>query len=59
MVQSQRDQDGVGTFVVHNQLHEISNPQSVNNQRKDVIGGIQPRFVYESTSPFYYEPVEN
>jgi hypothetical protein len=40
VVQSRRDQDKVGTFVIHNQLQEISNPQSVNNQRKDVIGGI-------------------
>ncbi len=28
------------------------------NQGKDVIGGIQPKFVYRSTSPNYYEPME-
>jgi hypothetical protein len=46
MVQCQKYQDGVGTFVVPNQLQEISNPESVNSWRRDVTGGIQPRFVY-------------
>jgi len=59
VVQSRRDQGGVGTFVIHNQMQEISNPQLVDSQRKDVIGDIQPRFVYQSTSPFYYELVED
>ncbi len=46
MVQSRKDQYGVGTFVVHNQPHEISNPRSTNSQKRDVIGSIQLRFVY-------------
>jgi hypothetical protein len=29
------------------------------NQRRDVIGGIRPKFEYQSTSPNYYEPVED
>ncbi len=53
MVQSQKDQDGVGTFVVPDQLQEISSPKLVNNQRRDVTGGIQPRFVYQYVSPNY------
>jgi hypothetical protein len=31
----------------------------VINRRKDVTGGIQPRFVYQFTSPNYYELVED
>jgi hypothetical protein len=46
MVQSYRDQDKVGTFVVLDQLHEISNIELVTIQGKDIIGGIQPRFVH-------------
>jgi len=46
VVQSCRDQDGAGTFVVPDQPHEILSPKSVTNQRKGVIAGIQPRFVY-------------
>jgi hypothetical protein len=59
MVQNQKYQDGVRTFVVLDQLHEISSPKSVNNQRRDVTGGIQPRFVYQFVSPDYYEQVED
>jgi len=43
MVQSCRDQDKAGTFVVLDQLQEISNTELVTNQGKDIIGGIQPR----------------
>jgi hypothetical protein len=46
MVQNHRDQDGVGTFVVFDKSHKISSPKLVINQRRDIIGGIQPRFVY-------------
>ncbi len=31
----------------------------MNSQGRDVTRGIQPKFVYQSTSPDYYEPVEN
>ncbi len=31
----------------------------MNNQGRDVTGGIQPKFVYQSTSLDYYEPVED
>jgi hypothetical protein len=31
----------------------------VNSQGKDVIGGMQPKFVYQSTFPDYYELVED
>jgi hypothetical protein len=31
----------------------------MTSQRRDVIGGIQPKFVYQFTSPNYYEPMEN
>ncbi len=46
MVQSHRDQNEVGIFVVSNQSHEISSPELVTSQGKDVIRGIQPKFVY-------------
>jgi len=46
VVQSHRYQNGVGTFVVLDQLLEISSPKSMISQRRDDIGGIQPRFVY-------------
>jgi hypothetical protein len=59
VVQSQRDQDGAWTSVVPNQPHEISNIKFVNSQGRDVIRGIQPKFVYHFTSPYYYEPVED
>jgi hypothetical protein len=59
VVQSWRDQDGVGTSTVLDQLHEISSPESVNSQIKDVTWGIQPRFVNQSASPDYYELVED
>ncbi len=31
----------------------------MTSRRKDIIGGIQSRFVYESTSLDYYEPMED
>jgi hypothetical protein len=31
----------------------------VTNRGRDVIGGIQPKFVYQFASPDYYEPVEH
>jgi hypothetical protein len=31
----------------------------VNSQGRDVTKGIQPKFVYQSSSPNYYEPVEH
>jgi hypothetical protein len=46
MVQSRRDQDRGKTFVIFDQLHEISSLKSMTNQRGDVRRGIQPRFMY-------------
>ncbi len=31
----------------------------MTSQGKDVVGGIQPEFLYQSTSPDYYELMEN
>jgi hypothetical protein len=31
----------------------------VTNQGKDVTRSTQPKFVYQSTSPNYYEPVKH
>jgi hypothetical protein len=31
----------------------------MTNRRRDVIGGIQPKFVYQFDSPYYYEPMED
>ncbi len=31
----------------------------MTNRRRDVIRGIQPRFVYQSAFPDYYEPMEH
>ncbi len=59
MVQNWRSQDEARTFAVPNQLQEISSFESMNSWRKDVIGGLQLRFVYQSTSLDYYELVED
>jgi hypothetical protein len=59
MVQSCRYQDGARISVVLDQPQEISSLKSVTNRKRDVTGGIQPRFVYQSTSPNYYEQVEH
>ncbi len=47
------------TYVVSNQPKDISNTESVTNRGRDVIGGIQPKFMCQSTSPCYYELVEH
>jgi len=31
----------------------------VISQKRDVTKGIQPKFVYQSTYPYYYEPMED
>jgi hypothetical protein len=59
MVQSRKDQNIVRTFTIHDQSHEFSSLESMNNQGKDVIKGMQPRFVYHSTFLDYYEPLED
>jgi hypothetical protein len=48
MVQSRRNQDGVGIFVVPNQPQEISSLELMISQRRDVTRGIQPKFVYQT-----------
>jgi hypothetical protein len=59
VVQSHTYQDEVRTSIVPNHSQEISSLKSVTNQRSDVTRGIQPKFVYQSTSPNYYEPMEH
>ncbi len=59
MVQNYRNQDGVGTSIVPDQLQEISSPELMTSWRKGVTRGIQHRFVYEFTSLNYYEPMEH
>jgi hypothetical protein len=59
MVQSRRNQDGVGTFVVPNQPQEISSMEFMISQRRDVTRGIQPKFVYQYAFLDYYELVEH
>jgi hypothetical protein len=59
MVQIRRNQDGARTSKVFDKMQEISSLESLTNQRRDVIGGIQPMFVYQSTSLDYYELVED
>jgi hypothetical protein len=46
MVQSCRYQDGARTSVISDQPQEISSRKSMTSQERDVIGGIQPKFVY-------------
>ncbi len=45
--------------IVPDQLQEISSPKSVTSWRRDVTRGIQPKFMYQSASPDYYELVEH
>ncbi len=59
MVQSRKNQNRAKTFVVPGQLQEISSLESVINQGRDVTRGTQPKFVYQSTSPDYYELMEH
>jgi len=40
-------------------LQEISSPKSMTSQRRDIIGGIQSKFVYQFTSLDYHELVED
>jgi hypothetical protein len=54
-----RDQNRARTFVAPDQPSKILSPKLVTNQRRDITRGIQSKFVYQSTSPNYYEPVEN
>jgi len=56
---SHKYQDEVGNPIVSNQLQEISSPESMTNRRRDVIGSIQPKFVYQFAFLDYYEPMEN
>ncbi len=46
VVQNQRDQDGARTFVVPDQPLKISSPESIISQGRNIIRGIQSRFVY-------------
>ncbi len=59
VVQSRRNRNKVGTSVVLDQLQEISSPKLMTSKGRDVIGGIQPRFVYQSAFVDCYESVEH
>jgi len=59
VVQSHRNQDKTWTFVVLKQPQEISSLELVTSQGRDVTKGIQPKFVYQFSSPNYYEPMEH
>jgi hypothetical protein len=59
VVNSRRDQNRVRTSTILDQPHEISSPKSLTNRGKHVIGGIQPKFVYQFTSLDYYELMEH
>jgi hypothetical protein len=59
MIQIQKNQDGTRTSEVFDQMQKISSLESLTNQKRDVIGGVQPMFVYQSTSLNYYELVED
>jgi hypothetical protein len=59
VAQSHKYQDEVGNPIVSNQLQEISSPESMTNRRRDIIGSIQPKFVYQFAFLDYYEPMEN
>jgi hypothetical protein len=52
MVQSQRDQDKARTSTLPNQTQE-----SMIIQGKDVMKGVRPKFVYQSS--YYYELVDH
>jgi len=53
VVQIHRDQDGIGTSIILDQPPEIWSPKSIISKGKDIIGGIQSRFMYQ------FEPVED
>ncbi len=59
IIQSHKDQDGARTSILPNKSQEFSSPKSMTSRGRDVTRGIQPKFVYQSTSPNYYEPVEH
>jgi hypothetical protein len=59
VVQSRRNQHRVKTSIVFDQPQRMSSPKLVTNRGRDVRRGIQPKFVYQSTSLDYYETVEN
>jgi hypothetical protein len=45
--------------VVLDQLSKISSLEVIISQGRDIIRGVQSRFVYLSTFPYYYEPMED
>jgi len=53
------DQKEAWTFVVLDQLSEISSLELVTSQGKDIKGGIRSKFVYQVASLSYYELVED
>jgi hypothetical protein len=58
MVQIRRNQDGTRNSAILDQLNEISSAELVISQGRDVRVGIQPKFLYQSISPNYYELME-
>ncbi len=59
VVYNQIDQDGVSTSIILDQSQEISSPKLMNSRGRDVIGGIQPRFMYQFAFKIYYELMED
>jgi hypothetical protein len=53
VVQIDRDQDKIGTSIILDQPLEISSPKLIISKRRDIIGGIQSRFMYQ------FEPMED
>ncbi len=58
LIQSHRDQDKTRTSVVCDQMPKISSPKSITNRKKDIIVGIESKFVCYFTSLDYYEPMK-
>jgi hypothetical protein len=54
VVQIHKDQDGVGAYVILDQ--PLSSSKLVTSKGRDIIRGIQSRFVYQFAS---YEPMED
>jgi hypothetical protein len=53
------DKKEARTFVVVDQLSEISSLELVISQGKDIKGGIRSKFVYQIAYLGYYELVED
>jgi hypothetical protein len=59
VAQSCKDQNRAETSTILDQPQGIPSLELMTSWKKDVTWGIQPRFVYQSTSLDYYELVED